>query len=280
MAFQHVDSLTEFTKTKMHFALALLGTLFALHPFVERLGDQGFVYLGWDLKIFSVYGTIAGLLALTVYFYALSLLSERGYSWMEKTGNYLYAIAIMVLPLYGGLYLSNLLADRVGEAHLAVTAPMAALGLGLLWLAVSLLLARRMRKRLGQQDATAKLRELAEQEIAALDRAKELFDGHHYDLSVIESWKAIGLRLRRVLLLRGATADGEGPDALLRAASRARVLSPAAQQMVQELRRQWEVAVSTDPLTREAAEKALGITRDVLATIPLHLPGARATAVA
>src|SRR5438876_966836 len=91
------DALTEFTKTKMHFALALLATLFALHPFVEKWGDKGYIYLDYELKIFYAYGLVAALLALTVYFYALSLLSERGYSWMEMTGNYMYAIAILVL---------------------------------------------------------------------------------------------------------------------------------------------------------------------------------------
>ena len=38
--------MTEFTKMKITFALALLGTLFALHPFLDRYPDRGFVYLG------------------------------------------------------------------------------------------------------------------------------------------------------------------------------------------------------------------------------------------
>src|ERR1700730_2141589 len=107
MAGSKADALTEFTKTKMPFALAMLVTLFGLHPLVEKWAELGFnyPYVEFPLKIFYAYGLVAGLLALTVYFYALSLLSERGYSWMEKAGNYSYAIAIMVVPLYGGLYL-------------------------------------------------------------------------------------------------------------------------------------------------------------------------------
>ena len=42
--------MSEFTKTKMHFALALIGTLFALHPLVEKYPDLGFDYLGVWLK--------------------------------------------------------------------------------------------------------------------------------------------------------------------------------------------------------------------------------------
>jgi hypothetical protein len=117
----------------MHFALALLGTLFVLHPLIEKFGDAGFDYVGYPLKILYVYALIAGLLAVTIYFYALALLSERAYSWMEKSGNYAYALAVMVLPLYGALYLSNLAAEHLGQAHLAWTGPTVvplALGVG------------------------------------------------------------------------------------------------------------------------------------------------------
>jgi hypothetical protein len=276
---EHRDNaLTEFTKTKMHFALALIGTLFALHPFVERFGDRGFVYPVWrdevqvDLKIYYVYGLVAALLALTVYFYALGLLSERGYSWMEKAGNYSYAIAVMILPLYGGLYVSALVAERVGQTHLAVTTPAVALGLGILWLAVSYFFAWRLRRRMGEQDRRVKLEQLADQEIHALNRAREMFASSHYDLAVIEAWKAIEARLRRALLIRKLGGQKETPQALVHRATRAKLFSPPALAQLQELRRQWNIAVSTEPLTRDAADKALSATRDILSTIPLEYP--------
>ena len=45
--------MTEFTKTKMHFALGMIGTLFALHPIVERYPDLGFDYqvLQWRVSL-------------------------------------------------------------------------------------------------------------------------------------------------------------------------------------------------------------------------------------
>jgi hypothetical protein len=278
MAVSKADALTEFTKTKMHFALAMLGTLFALHPFVEKWGELGFnyPYVDFPLKIFYAYGLVAGLLALTVYFYALSLLSERGYSWMEKTGNYVYAIAIMIVPLYGALYLSTLLADQVGRHEVAIQAPAIALGLGVLWVLVSYLLARRVRRRLGEQDRTAKVDQLAEQEIASLNRAQELFTSNHFDLSVIESWKAIEARLRRVLLLRGISTSVDDPQAMVQAASRHHILSKPALELLQELRRQWNVAVSTEPLTKDAALTALNATRNILSTIQLEDPKTKA----
>jgi hypothetical protein len=281
MAITKAEALTEFTKTKMHFALAMLATLFTLHPFVEKVGDAGFKYpyVDFPLKVYYVYGLVAGLLALTVYCYALSLLSERGYSWVEKAGNYSYAIAIMIVPLYGGLYLSTLLAEQVGRQEAAVQAPAIAVGLGIVWLLVSYLLARGLRKQLGEQDRTSKVEQLAEQELVALNRAQDLFTSGHFDLSVIESWKAIEARLRRVLMLRGISTSTDDPESMVKAASRAHILSKPALELLQELRRQWNVAVSTEPLTRDAALTALNATRNILSTIQLEDPKTKAKPV-
>jgi HEPN domain-containing protein len=267
--------MTDFTKTKMHFALALLGTLFALHPFVEKVEDWGFEYLGYYLKVFYVYALIAGLLALTVYCFALALLSERPSSWAERTGNYAYGLAAMVLPLYGALYLTSLLGAELKElseewAWAARAAQVVPLALGVVWFLASWLVAWRLRRRLSEQDRSAKIRQLAEQEITALDRAPELFDSRHYDLSVIEAWKAIEARLRRVLLLHRINVSGENPQEMIDKASRRGLIHEKVRGQLQELRRQWKIAVGTEPLTREAAESALRAARDILSTIPVE----------
>src|SRR5262249_3345199 len=114
--------MTEFTKTKMHFALALLGTLFALHSMVPEYGHLGVTYPGFTvlacpcpgftITLLHLYALIGGLLALTVYCYAVSLLSERPSGRAEKFGNYLYALSILIVPLYVLLYGSNVLAKE------------------------------------------------------------------------------------------------------------------------------------------------------------------------
>jgi predicted permease len=264
--------MTDFTKTKMHFALALLGTLFALHPLLDPIKELGFRYLDYDLKILYVYALISGLLAFTAYCYAMALLSERPASRVERLGNYTYAVAIGILPLYGGLYLSSLLADLVGESHLAWAAPMVALGLGVLWLAAGWFMAWRVRRRLGERDRTAKIEQLVGHELEALNRAQELFGLEHYDLAVIEAWKAIEARLRRVLLLRGISRRADTPQAMIAAATRAGILRAANLELLQELRKQWNVAISTEPLTKQAADAALSAARHILATIPIDDP--------
>jgi HEPN domain-containing protein len=274
--------MTEFTKTKIHFTLALLGTLFVVHPFLERYGDAGFTYLGYRLELFAAFALTAGLLALAVYCYAIEMLSERPSSLVEKVGNYSYAFGVLIFPLYGGLYLarlleewlerSRLLAEWLQPSQLAWVGPGAALALGIFWLGFSQVIAWRMRRSLGEQDRSAKVEQLAEQEIAALNRARELFASNHYDLSVIQAWKAIELRLRRVLLGRGVLRAGASPQTMIDAARKSSVLDSRHLELLEELRRQWNIAVSVEPLTREATDKALSAARDILATISISGP--------
>jgi hypothetical protein len=271
--------MTEFTKTKIHFTLALLGTLFALHPFVEKIADRGFWYgfEDWkvELKVFYVYALIAGLLAFTVYCYALAFLSEKPTAWSERVGNYSYALAVMVLPFYGGLWLADLLAREMEHTELrwAVRlAPFVPLALGGVWLLVNAVVALWLRKRLGDQDRTAKIERLANEEIAALNRAPELFETKHWDLAVIESWKALEARLRRALLLKGYRNPGETPEEVIDNALRAGLIAGPARPQLQELRKHWHVAIGTEPLSREAAEASLKATRDILSTIPIADP--------
>lgn len=267
--------MTEFTKTKIHFALAMLGTLFVFHPYVEKYGDAGFVYLRYPLTITLAYLLVGGFIAFAVYCYAMALVSDRPRSWAEKTGNYSYAIALMIPPLYGGLYLATLLAAEVGE-YWAWAAPTVALSLGVVGLIGFQALALLLRKRLGEQDQTARINQLAEQEIEAVNRARELFNQDHYDLCVIEAWKAIEARLRRVLLKRGSSKKLDNVQAMIKAATRAGILHEPALALLPELRKQWNIAVSTEPLTKDAAVSALQTARNILASIPIEEVGHRA----
>jgi HEPN domain-containing protein len=261
--------MTEFTKTKIHFALALLGSLFALHPYLEKFQDAGFLYLGYFLKLSYAYLLLAGLLAFCVYCYGLTLVSERPHSWLEKLGNYSYGLAVMVLPFFGGLYLASLLADRLGQSHLAWAAPSVTLGLGVAWLLLSQILAWRLRGRLGRQDQHKKVEQLARQELLSLGHANELLAGGHYDLGVIEVWRAVEARLRRALLRKGIVPRRTNPEAVIHAAKRAAILREPALGLMQELKRHWDIAISNEPLGREAADAAFTAARQILATIPL-----------
>jgi hypothetical protein len=267
-----MGAMTEFTKMKISFALALLGTLFALHPFLDRVDEQGFVYLGYDLKIFYAYSLTAALLSLCVYLYAVTLLTDRPQSWAERAGNSTYALAILIVPIYFGLFLSARLAEEVALSHLAWAAPAVALGLGVGWVALSQIVAFRIRHRLSERDRAAKITQLARQEVDSLNRAREMFASEHYDLSVIEAWRALEARLRQALLSRRDAADVATPLAVLHHATRKGILQAPELGVIDELRRHWTVALSTEPLSREAAIRSLSAVRHVLATVPVDDP--------
>jgi hypothetical protein len=274
--------MTEFTKTKMHFALALLGTLFAVHPFVEKLEHLSFDYLSWRLEVFHAYGLTAGLLAVAIYCYAAALVSEKPASKIERMGNYCYAISILIFPLYGGLFLAHLLERWLDESRLLAgwlepsqlqwAGPIAAAALGCIWLVAWQVLAWHLRGRLSDQDRFAKVDQLADEEMAALNRATEMLAGHHYDLSVIEGWKALEARLRRSLIIRGQAPRWDSAEALIATASKTGLLREPSLARVQDVRRQWSIAIGPEPLGQEAAEKALQEVRDILSTISLNGP--------
>jgi hypothetical protein len=260
--------MTEFTKLKISYALALLGTLFALHPFLDRFSDRGFLYLGYDLKIFYAYSLTAGLLSLCVYLYAVTLLNDHPHSWCERTGDAIYGLAIMVLPIYAGLFLSATLAERVAVSHVAWAAPAVAVGLGSGWVALSQVVAWRIRRRLGERDRASKMEQLAKQEAVSLDQARSLFEVEHFDLCVVEAWRALEARLRQALLSRRVTARADDHQGVIRLATRKGILKEPALGLVEELKRHWSVAVSTEPLSREAAAESLGAVRYILSVLP------------
>jgi HEPN domain len=261
--------MNEFTKTKMHFTLALLGSLFALHPFLKEFEDASFKYLDYTIKLSYIYVVFAGLLALCIYLYGVTLVSERPHSWLERLGNYCYGLAIMAVPFFGGLYLASKLAERLEFTHLQWAAPGAAVGLGLAWFVLSQAAAWFLRGRLGAHDRSAKVEQFTRQEVKALADAQDLFDNDHYDLSVMEAYRAIDARLRRALLSRGTAVRSDRPEALVAAAKRAGLLREAALTRLDDLTRQWHVAIGSEPLTRDAAARALEETRQILSTIPL-----------
>ena len=262
--------MAEFTKLKIGFALALLGTLFALHPLLDRSPDRGFLYLGLDLKVVHAYALTSGLLGLCVYLYAVTLLNDHPHSWSEWAGNRTYGLAVMVVPIYVGLYVSAMLADRVAVSHVAWAAPAVAVGLGSGWVALSQVVAWRINRRLGERDRASKMEQLAKQEATSIQQAKALLDGEHYDLCVVESWRALEARLRRALLSRKVTAKADDHHKVVRIASRIGLLDEPTLGLVENLERHWTVAVGTDPSPREAAVESLGAVRYILSILPVH----------
>ncbi len=261
--------MTEYTKTKMHAALALLGTLFALRPYVGDIQHVGFVFLDYHVSVLFALGTMAALLGVAVHCFALEMIRSRPLSLVERLGNLCFALAVLVLPGfvlgYGLTALGLSLAEYYHVPHLEWATPLASAGLIVVWLVLAVVL----RRRLSHQDRKARFEELTDVEGAALRRAQEMYDQAHYDLCVIEVWRALEARLRRALLLRSVRGQFDDWNRLRDAAHEAGLLAKVPLTALDELRRHWQVAVSVEPLPRQSAEQALATARSILATIPL-----------
>jgi hypothetical protein len=108
--------MSEFNKIKIAFALALLGTLYTLNPIVLKYGDISFSFLGYGLKVQMVYFSFLTLLGISVYFYAIALISENKiFIFMQKGGNISYTISLLIPPLYISLYVISIIVEIVSN---------------------------------------------------------------------------------------------------------------------------------------------------------------------
>src|SRR5262245_25296119 len=247
--------MSEFMKNKVQFALALLGTLFVLLTFQDKMeAVKDYTDFTWEhINLFGgedlslpftllyAFAVAGALLSLSVYFYAMAIMTERSHGLMERLGNLSYALAILVLPVYGLLMLSHWAAVKLTLEHLHYTAPAGVLGLGLLARIV-------LRVRLGKQDRKAQIRQLAHLEVEHVHKSRDMYGHHHYDLAVIEAWKALEARLHRLLLHRGYSRHMT-PHQMVATARRIGLIPPELFPSVQEMQRPWNVAISPPPLT-------------------------------
>jgi hypothetical protein len=261
--------MADFIKTKLQAALALLGMVFALKPYVDDIQNVGFLVLDVRINLLHALAGMAGLLAVSVHCFALDMLRVRPFSMVERLGNLTFALAVLVLPAFGVSYglteLGQYLAGRYDLPQLVWAAPAVAGGLVVGWLVLALLI----RVRLSRQDRKHQFESLTETESAALRRAQEMFDHSPYDLSVIEVWRALEARLLRALLRRKVHGHYDDWSELRDAAHAAGLLAKVPLTTLDELRRHWQTAIGVEPLPRTDAADALATARTILSTVPL-----------
>jgi hypothetical protein len=261
--------MADFIKTKLQAALALLGMLFALKPFIGDIQNVGFAVLDVRVNLLHALAGMACLLAVCIHCYAFDMLRARPFSLVERLGNTAFGLAILTLPTFGVAFglteLGHLLAVRYNLPQLEWAAPAVAAALAFVWVA----LAVAIRLRLGGQDRSHQFHMLNETESAALKRAQEMYDQGHYDLSVIEIWRGLEARLRRSLLARQVHGPFDDWNRLRDAAHSAGLLAKVPLTALDGLRRTWQTAVGVEPVGREDAFEALATAKSILATIPL-----------
>ena len=256
--------MSDFAKEKVAFAVALLAVLFTITPVVDSVGEAGLNLFAITLRIRHVYYFLSILLALSVYSYAIQFVTERRLRLARVAGDIFYAMAIVAPALYVALFLVVPLANRVGaflrspEAAKATEVVLSMVAGSLSTLGI--FLARRALTTKEEQSTAA---QLERQEILFLREAEELFQGGHYDMAVIESFKAVETAASRIASGQRPVAPRHWTD-FAKNALRSEDLIAA----FERLKRVRNLAAhGTEPTTKNAAREALAIADKIVASL-------------
>lgn len=218
--------MTEFSKTKITFALALVGVLFAIHPIIKEASHFNFLIFDYKVTLMQGYYAFALLLALSVYTYAFDFLTQKPITVIQKAGNIFYALSLLTPPIFLALWLLSEIAILVtvifnSETITAFAQTILGAVIGLL----SNLATQKIKELLNNRDRESNLEDLSSKEISFLSRAKEMIKSNHYDLAIVESFRAFEAALHRVLLNRNLPIPMKSPMQVINFAFEQGILS-------------------------------------------------------
>lgn len=272
--------MTEFTKLKMGFSVALLAALFMLRPLIEPLTSSGGIHVllfGLQIKLQALYYLFAGALGLSAYFFALELLSGKSTApFAQKAGNTTYALAILMPPAFVAIWTigqsTAALRKHSGSDALALafsialTALAGAAALGVLFY---------IRQAMSERDRSFTVSRLADEETEQMAKANGLLEAGLYDLAVIQCFQTIETALRRVLLARGGVASYASMKDMLALAHKRKLLDDEDRRRIHDLRvLRNEVAHEAKEVDRNTAEEVIEATRRVVTRLGMLLDAA------
>lgn len=202
----------QYIKDRMTFALALLGVVLTLYPFVKDHEQLGFFILNISFNVYHFYIVFGILLGCSVYFYALQFTDIKIFNHTERLAGYCFLIALLTPAIYFVLLLFNaitlLLSKIPGEEWLSILA-------GALGLVVSVT-SGIMGFYLGQRKFKAKEREEnlsieSAKGYSELEVAKELIKSGFYGSAIPHIYNAIMLNIRKILIANNFI-EKEVPD--------------------------------------------------------------------
>lgn len=261
--------MTEFTKTKIVFALALLAALFTVSPVLGDIGTIGYLFLGVTIQVRYAYYVLAGLLAIAVYCYGIELISENLPPAAERVGNVAYALAFLVPPAYIALFVVAQLgkvAEWVSKSPVARNILQVLLGAiaGFFINAIT----SRFAKTLAEKDKSSVIEQLSNREVSLMARASEMYTLGHYDLAVLESFRVIETSIRKALRSKDISLRPRTMIEMLKVADQSGIIDPELRDHIQKIRIiRHKAYYEGEPISQEAAEHALALARKVVASL-------------
>ena len=204
--------MNEFSKTKIAYSLALLAALFALHPLTEKLSFN-FSIFSLQISIEFIYWVFVGLLAFTVYFYAISLIKEdKLYNKFHIIGNFSYTLSLLFPPviffLIGISALTALLPSNFWKVFLE------SLFSTVLGLLMSMGISKIMKKMSVKEKLLSNIK-AKNADFELLERAKKLSKDKMYDLTIIDLWNVVETSFYRMFEENGIVFDKKKPTSII-----------------------------------------------------------------
>lgn len=256
-------------KDKIVYAITLLATLFTIQPIIAGIKPIGFDLLTVHITVAHLYYLIGALLGGSVYFYSINFVTERFFTPFQQLGNILYASAILSLPLFLALWASAYLVDVA--SRLLNLPQIQSVGEGVLSSIIAVataLLAEFVQRRLSRRDRSSRIQTITNDEADHIQRAHQMLEVGHCDLSILESYRAVEAALRRQLFKRQIHMPIRKPRDLADIAMKYEILPASAAPEVNTLRRMRNDAVHSDqPMSRENARAAFDTARNVLSLL-------------
>jgi hypothetical protein len=196
--------MNEFTKNKIAYAVALLAALFTITPILEQIGSWGFTVFSVTLQVNHLYFFTAAFLTLAVYFYGLQFLSIRYGTRFQIPGDITYSIALAAPPFY---LVAFLVSAFLSWAERYLNNP--ELTAALINVAVTIIVAvfaeitKRLFDTFRLRDQNALTEKMKADENEALTRARQFYSDGYYDLTIVESIKAIDLAFQLSIFSSG-----------------------------------------------------------------------------
>ncbi|MGV2883616.1 HEPN domain-containing protein [Paenibacillus taichungensis] len=200
--------MTDFTKVKVGYALALLAALFSLNPLLEKMGGNGFELFGIKLEIDVFYYLIICLLGLAVYIYSIGFITEKPLSYFEKIGNAIYASSVMVPLLYFILWLLSLIGSffemilKTNYSELVfsiLSAIITSIVTGISFYLVN--------KRMNIKDRNSISEQYERKEINLIKDAETLYNLGMYSATVMHAFSSLEYLVRKLIAEKGMQKD-------------------------------------------------------------------------
>lgn len=265
--------MTDFTKLKMAFSVALLAALFMLRPLFEYMGQTEIVFLGVRLSLQIMYFTFAGTLGLSAYFFALELVSGRSAPFAQRAGNTMYALALLIPGAFAAIVLIAYTGSLVGSITGSPSASTTVEGLLTVVAGVAVLtIVLMVRRAMGERDRSFSVRALGNEEAEQLAKANGLLEAGLYDLVVVQSFQTLETSLKRLLLANGVYSRNSGIKGLVTLAQKHNLIGNDEGRSIQDVRvLRNEVAHEAKAVSRDTAEQVVEATRRVITRVNMAL---------